>query len=231
MTEAAERPAEGVAAVDRALSILAAWQEDDGALTLATLAARTGLYKSTILRLLASLERFRCVERHPDGRWSLGPALFQWGMRYRSGLTLDAVPFALQQLAQDTGESASFWVRRDGMRCCLFRAESPRPVRDHLLPGAVLPLDNTATGLVLREFALGRLVPAARLRVSLGERDPDTAALAAPVFDASGALAGALALSGPRARIEAALHDLKPLLLQAAAALTRRLGGDPGEPA
>ena len=41
----------GVAALDRAFSILFAFRPGDYALTLAELAARTGLYKSTILRL------------------------------------------------------------------------------------------------------------------------------------------------------------------------------------
>jgi hypothetical protein len=46
----------GVAAVDRALSVLGAFQDGDAALSLAELAERTRLYKSTVLRLLASLE-------------------------------------------------------------------------------------------------------------------------------------------------------------------------------
>ena len=40
--------------MDRALSLLAAYQEGDRSLTLNDLAARTGLVKSTVLRLLAS---------------------------------------------------------------------------------------------------------------------------------------------------------------------------------
>ena len=44
----------GLAAVERALSILEAFGEADDELTLAELAKRTGLYKSTILRLSKS---------------------------------------------------------------------------------------------------------------------------------------------------------------------------------
>ena len=46
---------QGVAAVNRALSILQAFEGETEALTLALLARRTGLYKSTLLRLIASL--------------------------------------------------------------------------------------------------------------------------------------------------------------------------------
>jgi DNA-binding IclR family transcriptional regulator len=220
----------GVAAVERALSLLAAWREGEAALSLAELAARTGLYKSTILRLLASLERFRCVQRRPDGQWALGPMLFRWGMLYQRGLRLDAIlPPALRRLADETGESATFWVREGGQRLCLFRADSPRAVRDHLLPGELLPLEQGAGGRVLLAFAAGPPPPGMDpVVVTLGERDPDMAALAAPVFGGGGALAGALALSGPRARLAPLAEGLKPALAAAAAALTRRLGGDLG---
>lgn len=52
--EPAREPGEGVAAVDRALSIVTALENSSGPMTLADLAAQTGC-KSTILRLLGSL--------------------------------------------------------------------------------------------------------------------------------------------------------------------------------
>ena len=57
----------GVAAVDRALSLLCAFKEGDLSLSLAELAERTRLYKSTVLRLLASLEHGGWVQRLDDG--------------------------------------------------------------------------------------------------------------------------------------------------------------------
>src|SRR5215469_5119465 len=70
--EAAAEPG-GVAAVDRALAILGAFRLEDGALTLAELAARTGIYKSTILRLAQSLIRARLLLRLDDGQYRIGP--------------------------------------------------------------------------------------------------------------------------------------------------------------
>ncbi|MFT3734447.1 MAG: helix-turn-helix domain-containing protein [Rhodocyclaceae bacterium] len=64
----------GVAAVDRAFLILSAFQEGDVSLTLAILARRTGLYKSTILRLMQSLIRAGFVLRLPDGNYAVGTA-------------------------------------------------------------------------------------------------------------------------------------------------------------
>ena len=49
----------GAAAVDRALTLLSAFTAGDVSLSLTELADRTRLYKSTVLRLLASLEHAR----------------------------------------------------------------------------------------------------------------------------------------------------------------------------
>ncbi len=60
----------GVAAVERALSILDALTDEK--ITLAELSKRTDLYKSTVLRLAKSLERFGYVFRDDDGCYRLG---------------------------------------------------------------------------------------------------------------------------------------------------------------
>ena len=52
-----------VAAVERALEVLQAFRVQDASLTLADLEERTGLYKSTILRLAATLENFGYLSR------------------------------------------------------------------------------------------------------------------------------------------------------------------------
>ncbi|HWP12839.1 MAG TPA: helix-turn-helix domain-containing protein, partial [Ramlibacter sp.] len=77
-------PAEaGVATLERGLSILDAFSLGAGTLSLAELAGATGLYKSTILRLCASLLRLGFLQRLDDGRYRLGPAVFQLGRRYQ----------------------------------------------------------------------------------------------------------------------------------------------------
>jgi IclR family acetate operon transcriptional repressor len=61
---------------------------------------------------------------------------------------------------------------------------------------------------------------------AVGERDPDLAALAVPVFDRAGALAAIVGLQGPTARLTAARRrEVLPILQQAGDALTRGLGG------
>ena len=79
----------GVAAVDRALSILDAFSAGDTSLTLHQLAERTNLYKSTILRLVASLERNGCMARLEDGRYQLGAVLVRWSNLYLTSIRVE----------------------------------------------------------------------------------------------------------------------------------------------
>lgn len=198
----------GVEAVDRALSLLAAFREGDDAVTLAELARRTGLYKSTALRLLASLASANLVERDANAAWRLGPELWRLGTLYRARFDLDRVirP-ALAELVKATGETASFYVREGRQRICLYRHNSPRPVRHHLEEGLRLPLNRGAGGRVLLAFGGARGPVYDRIRregayVSMGERDPELGAASVPLFDGEGRLRGALSVSALISRFD-----------------------------
>jgi len=219
----------GVAAVERALAILATFEPDGAARSLHEIAAKTGMYKSTILRLIISLERYNCLSRLADGRYQLGPSLFHWGDMYRRALKLeDHVVPLLQSLVQLTGESASFYARQGEQRLCLFREDSPKSVRDHVRAGDLLPLDRGAAGRVLRDYSEPRTAHR-RINVisTLGERDSETGAVAVPIFGAAQQLVGALSVSGPIARFtEETVSLITTSVLDAARQLTSRLGGD-----
>ena len=61
---------------------------------------------------------------------------------------------------------------------------------------------------------------------SVGEREPDLNALAAPVFGRGGGLAAILSVQGPAARMgESHRAEVLPRLLDAAVSLSRALGG------
>src|SRR5215204_585941 len=81
----------GVAAVDRALMLLAAFRAGDRSLALPELAARTSLVKSTVLRLLASLQHFGLVQRLEDGRYGLGSEVARLQSIYTASFSLEGV--------------------------------------------------------------------------------------------------------------------------------------------
>ncbi|MEN8834341.1 MULTISPECIES: IclR family transcriptional regulator [Rhodobacterales] len=197
-----------VESVEKALSILEAFSKEQKSLTLTEIAAETGLYKSNVSRLAASLERYGYLKRDPNRRFRLGPALWRLGALYRRSFELgESVRPALRQLVRDTGETASFYVPDQDERLCLYRENSPDPVRHHLEEGARLTMQSGAAGHVLAAFVLGDSAAKARLEkdgscISQGERNPHIAAVAAPVIDATGQFYGAVSVSGPQDRLD-----------------------------
>lgn len=222
-----------VEAVERALMILDAFVEDGEVLSLAALAQKTGLHKSTILRLAGSLQRFGYLRRNEAGHYRPGPALWRLGNLYRRGFDLgEQIRPELRRLVEGTQETASFYVKEGDERVCLYRLNSPRPIRHHLDEGVRLPLDRGAAGRVLTAFSggVGPQHDETRARghyASLGERDPMIAAIAVPVLTGQGKLRGALTVSGLRARFdEPARTEALALLQQSAARLSASLPGD-----
>jgi DNA-binding IclR family transcriptional regulator len=217
----------GAAAVDRALTLLTAFKAGDGPLSLTELATRTGLYKSTALRLLASLEHARLVHRGPDGRWVLGPELARLQAIHASTFSMsDVVLPALRALVQATQESAAFHVRQGDARLCLLRVDSPRLLRDHIRAGDLLPLDRGAGGRVLLAYAgeRGKLYDQIRrdgVIETVADRTDDLAGVSAPVFGTEGTLLGALTLTMPASRYR---PGFAPVVKDAAKRLSLALG-------
>jgi len=222
------RKTKGVNAVNRALALLDVFIDGGKSLSLADLTKQTRLVKPTVLRLLLSLENGGYVTRLPSGQYQLGAKVLQLGTVYRTNFALDGLVLpVLEHLADVTKETASFHVKEGNKRICLFRAESPQPVRVFLVAGTVHPMDNTASGLVLQTYdAHGALTETKKLlfRTS-GVRDSQTASLATPVFGHEDRLVGALTVTGPITRFQTAeSNKVAPQLLAAASRLSRTLG-------
>jgi len=221
---------DGVAAVERALTIVGVLATQTESVTLADLSRLTGFYKSTLLRLIASLERFSFVMRHPDGRYILGPAAHRLGRAYEATWRLDTtLQPLLQELVEQGTESASFHAWHDDRtRVCLLRVDSHHSTLDRIRVGDLLPLDRGAAGRLLTAYLINGQAPgeAGLVRLSMGERDPDCAAVASPVFGPDNLLCGVMSLSGPKERFSpTAVKKMSALLQQAAASATRALGG------
>jgi len=225
----------GVAAVDRALSLLSAFKAGEGGLSLAELATRTRMYKSTVLRLLASLEHAQFVQRFEDGRYGLGGKVAALNAVYAASFSLERIVLpVLRQLVQRTGESAAYHVLQgrgaSAVRLCLYRVDSPHPVRDHTKAGDVLPANRGTGARVLAAYDSDRAPRQSeddrRLSQAIRERGYHAAAddrlegvsgISAPVFRADGSIAGALTLTMPTHRYD---ENLAPAVIEAARELS-----------
>jgi DNA-binding IclR family transcriptional regulator len=243
LKESAEGPGKGgVDAVDRAISILATFEAGRERQTLGELADRTGLYKSTILRLARSLESGGFLHREESGAFVLGGEPLRLAAVHRRAPALESkVRPVLRTIRDETGESASFFRQEGKLRQCLYREETRRAVRDQLAEGDMLPLHLGAGGRVLAVFGEpGLSQPDRDLLLadlpftSFGESDPETADVAAPIYGFDG-LAGAVSISGPRTRLTPErVAEVGPLLMAKALVLSKLLGAAlpaaPGQP-
>jgi len=218
----------GAAAVDRALSVLGAFHSGDAALTLAELSNRTRLYKSTLLRLLASLAHRKLILQCADGRYAIGPEVARLHSIYARSFSLESLVMPiLKTLAARTHESAAYHVRQGDRRLCLYRVDSPQPVRDNIRVGDLLPLDRGAGGRILTAFSGAKGARYAQIRrdgyvIAIGDRVPELAGISAPVFDAAATLVGAITLTMPTPRLKKS--DVGPVV-ESARRLTELLGG------
>jgi DNA-binding IclR family transcriptional regulator len=192
----------GVEAVERALRLLACFDAAGETLTLAQLAQRSGLYKSTILRLATSLQQASFLQRDKSGRFSLGSELRRLGELARVTEELESIVRPeMKLLTAETGETVSFYVRQGRHRVCLFREAAPGSVRHSLVEGGRHTLIVGATGRIFKAYGT-TTVGAADMQIrrrgwvaSRGERKPDLGAVAVPLLNAKHELLGVLNIS------------------------------------
>jgi IclR family acetate operon transcriptional repressor len=246
-----------IGAVERALAVLDALGEAGGEIGTNELARRTGINASSVSRLLATLVDAGYAEPTASGRYRLGVRLLQLGSHALDGLDLrELVRPALEMLAATTGETATLSVSGGRDAVTLDFARSPQAVQSVAQLGRPSVAHATATGKVLLAFgdvplpsgrltrftdrtiadqrSLEREIACVRERgwaAAVGEREPDLAAVAAPVRGSRGELVAIVGVQGPASRFDdPARERAAQALLRAVAELSVRLGweGSPG---
>ncbi|TDJ73976.1 IclR family transcriptional regulator [Pseudomonas putida] len=207
------------------MTVLTAFQIGDSALSLVELVERTGLIKSTIMRLMVSLENHGFITRMADGRYQLASEVMRLNAVYQEALDLERhVMPRLHYLAEQSGETASFYVRHGAYRMCQYRVNSSHRLRMNLQPGDMRPMDEAAGAQALRapcQIGINLQKP----YYSKGATDPHAASMALPIYGAQQELMGALVISGPASRLtEEYAESLKPMFFEAARDLMRSLG-------
>ncbi|MFE5837384.1 IclR family transcriptional regulator [Arthrobacter sp. NPDC056493] len=220
--------------------------------TLQQIIRQTGLPSSTCQRLVQNMVREGFLDRDGD-RYRIGIGMVRWAAPGTLGLDLvKLVKPVLQQLRDETGESACLYVRDGAFRTVVAVAETRHVVMRPFMVGMVMPLHAGAPGKIflaydpdawssLGEAELSRYTPATPGTLELlraqaqaareqgyyaafGERNEDVGSVSAPVFDHTGRLAGVLGLGFPTQRITPGdVPRLGPIVARAAAAASNAL--------
>jgi DNA-binding IclR family transcriptional regulator len=149
-----KRPPEGEPVVDRAFSLLAAFDASHRRLSLRELSRRSGIPVSSTLRLAGRLMAWGALERDEEGQYSIGLRLLEVASLAPRGhgLRQVALPF-MSDLAAVTQQHVQLAVR-EGLEVTLverFSSHSSVPVRYRV--GGKIPLHCTGMGLALLAFA------------------------------------------------------------------------------
>lgn len=226
-----EASSDGVIAVSRAFSILDVFASGEREVSLGELAKRTGLHKTTVLRLARTMAQSGYMTQTPTGGWRLGPASGWLGARYQMSFDRAAlVEPILRELSLATGESAAFYVREGDRRVCIARVDGNQSIRHHARIGEAITLKRGAPGRVLLAFAGEPGAPYDAIRragyfITAGERDPEVASVACPVFGLNNTLVGSVCVTGPVARYSKAAYERFAKQVKVTAArLTYELG-------
>jgi DNA-binding IclR family transcriptional regulator len=228
----------GVRSVQRALDILALLTEERPVVSIRDIVEETHLAKTTVIRLLQTLEQNGLVWGTPTG-YTAGPGLWRWTHLARSSWEL---PPETRRQMRDLGsrqrETVNLYMIRDIYRVCIAQQESPQPLRHVVHVGEELPLWSGASSKILLRDAPDALLTriarnspygdghVKRLQESIteaahrgwasshGEREDGLSAVAVPILGRSGAVVAALSLSGPTVRfgpaeVEGFVADLK----------------------
>jgi DNA-binding IclR family transcriptional regulator len=242
--------ASGTQAVDRAAGLLLSVLEATQPPSFAELQESSGLAKSTLSRLLSSLERHELILRSEDGAVRPGSALTRFAHSRRpTDELIEVTRTFMVELSEATGETINLAVL-DGAE-----VEQISQIDCTYLIGGVksgdlkVPLHASALGKVF--LAYGADLPPGRLRristrtitsrerlleeleqvrqrgwaLADSELEPGLIAVAAPVFSAGGDVVAAMSIAGPTLRMTREVaHNYAELLVEQAASASEILG-------
>lgn len=224
-------PSQGLQTVERTLRVLDLFAADpEVTWSLAELTRELGMNKTTVFRILGTLEKHGYLTRDRESRrYTLGPAALALGSAAGGRLRQIAYP-ELRRLTEETGETSQLHVITGLEIVCVDKVESSQPVRVSYEIGRRGPLHAGASGksllaflsdeeldeilpqLELRRYTENTVTDADQLRQDLesiraagyaqtcGEMDRGVCAVSVPIWNGFGRLEAALNLSGPMER-------------------------------
>lgn len=141
--------ASNMRSLSRALEVFAELQRAERPQRLSDLARTCGMSLPTTLRILRVLQDFGMVSQ-TDKSYRIGPAVLPAARSYLENdpLVVAARP-VLQQVASQTGQTASLYTRLGFERILVARVDGESPLRYDLPLGKRLPLTVGAAGKIL----------------------------------------------------------------------------------
>ncbi len=240
-----------VSVLERAMSLLSAFDAEHTDLGVSALARRTGLAKSTVHRLVAELVRLGLLEQTARGA-RLGMQLFELGQLVPRQRTVKEAALPFMEDLRDATLSNVHLAVLEGLEVVyleILRVRDSQPLPSRV--GGRMPAHATGVGKAILAFSPPETVKA-RIDAGLTRRTPYTVIMpgafirelrgisdsgvsfdrqesamgvvcaAAPVFGPDGQVQAALSVTGRAERLD--VERMAPAVRTAALALSRALG-------
>jgi DNA-binding IclR family transcriptional regulator len=140
--------------VERALDVLLCFSMQTPELNMTQIAEKVGIHKSTVHRLLATLERRRFVRRDPvTGIYRPGIRLLQMAYLTLEDMDIRQIvhPY-MHKLVDEFRETVDLAILDEGEAVFVDVVESPQRVKLAAAPGQRLPAVSTASGKAILAF-------------------------------------------------------------------------------
>ncbi|OUM90394.1 MAG: hypothetical protein BAA01_16265 [Bacillus thermozeamaize] len=243
--------ADSIKSVVKLINILNCFSLEKREWSIKELHEQTGYNKSTIYRLLATLQEHGYMEQNPvNQKYYLGFRFFHLGSIVLNSMDLRqaALPI-MKRLAEETKETIELNIIDQNQRVCIDKVDSPETVRNFVRVGERNPLHLGASGKILlahleraiqrqilekygidpeqQEHILSELdkIQSEGFVVTRGERVPGSFAIAVPIRDHTNKVIAGLTMAGPIQRLtDEHLNDSILKVKRAGLEISERLG-------
>jgi DNA-binding IclR family transcriptional regulator len=246
-----DKPKRNIQSIEVGFKLIRALEEAPGPMSLKLLSQRAGMEPSKAHLYLVSFCNLGLVAQEDTGYYALGAYALQLGLAALNKIDLAHLARkALHELRDETGEAASLAIHGDKGPVIVAKADGLKDDPLVIRLGRTLRISNSAAGRVFLAFSKADSVRhqlnveiergevtaalAKKLRHDVQERGYARAdalahagfsALAAPVFDHEGRLAGAITLLGLSASFPASAEGhLSQVLMSKTRQLSFQLG-------
>lgn len=252
--DAARAEGRGPSVIVNVIDVLRCFTVDEPQQGVTGIAEKVGLHKSTVSRILSTLEEQRIVERdEPSRKYRLGLGLIAVAGPLLANLDVRRVAMDdLHELAEQTGETAALTIWDGEASVTVEQVPSRHLVKHTSAMGSRYATGMSASVQVflahLHDAETRQLVESGRVHfegevttsgylerlaavreqgfaVNHGQASPEEVGIAAPVRDHRGEVVAAVMIAAPYYRVpEAALPEMAQTCRRTARGISRRLG-------
>ncbi|WP_345750397.1 IclR family transcriptional regulator domain-containing protein [Microbacterium rhizophilus] len=144
-----ERSRDRIQSIERGVAVLRSFSGREASLSVAEIAARAGLARPVVRRILLTFEHLGYAESR-GAAWTLTPRVLEIGAGYFAASSLPEISYRyMSHVVERTGDTCSVGVLDGHEIIHVARVEDHRPLPDSVRIGQRLPAHATALGKVL----------------------------------------------------------------------------------